>query len=278
MRSSFRILYGAALLSAVLAVPSLAQQAWRVTEHPVLRIGVMEGDPNYQLNHITGALRLSDGRIVIANDYQLRFYDANGRHLRTVGGRGDGPGEFRTLEITLGRGDTILAWDNLRFRLTRFDSQGNRSSIQTYEKPASPDGLGTERSKLLADGSVIMTFFRTSTSSAVSRGLNRTPMRFGRFDPESNRLVMLGGTYGGLRSQAFDLGGGRGATYVTQPFTPHVVHAASSDRFYITDGEAFPIEVYGFDGRRQTQYTSATRRPLPVTRAQHALFFPRAGG
>jgi hypothetical protein len=63
-----------------------------------------------RLGRIVGATRLSDGRVVVADQstLQLKFYDAAGRHLKAVGGRGQGPGEFRDF-YTIARltGDSI---------------------------------------------------------------------------------------------------------------------------------------------------------------------------
>src|SRR5688572_26968412 len=69
---------------------------WRVSEKPTLDIG---GGPtaDQQLGRIAGVTRLTDGRIVVADQstLQLKFFDASGRHLQSVGGNGQGPGEFK---------------------------------------------------------------------------------------------------------------------------------------------------------------------------------------
>jgi hypothetical protein len=69
---------------------------WRLSDEPTLSIGIQEGDPAYQLYRAFSGLRLPDGRIVIGNtgSHEVRFYDAQGRHLRSVGREGEGPGEY----------------------------------------------------------------------------------------------------------------------------------------------------------------------------------------
>jgi len=42
-------------------------ERWRLSDEPVLQIGAVDGDDAYLFSQITGALRLSDGRIVVAN-------------------------------------------------------------------------------------------------------------------------------------------------------------------------------------------------------------------
>ena len=82
---------------------------WRLSEKPILVIGGGTSADD-QLGRITGVTRLSDGRVVVADQstLQLRFYDASGHYLKSVGGKGQGPGEFRDFH-TIARlaGDSI---------------------------------------------------------------------------------------------------------------------------------------------------------------------------
>lgn len=72
------------------AAPSWrADQAWRLSDSPIL---TLDGGPTAEdkFGRIVGATRLSDGRVVVADEskLQLRFYDASGRHLLSVAGEG----------------------------------------------------------------------------------------------------------------------------------------------------------------------------------------------
>lgn len=73
------------------------------------------------LNRVIGALRLSDGRIVVADggDAVIRYFSSDGRLLATLGGEGDGPTEFRTLQA-IGRleGDTVWGHDFSHHRIS----------------------------------------------------------------------------------------------------------------------------------------------------------------
>jgi hypothetical protein len=93
---------------------------------PTLVIGA-EGGPNYELSRVRGAARLKDGRIVVADagSLTLRFYDASGRYLKSVGGKGGGPGEFEQMDSFWRLpGDTIVAGGMIRGDLSYFTGDG----------------------------------------------------------------------------------------------------------------------------------------------------------
>jgi hypothetical protein len=104
-----------------------ANPLWAVAPEPALEIGELEGEEAYQLSQVQGAVRLSDGRIVIANQgtQELRFFAATGAHLHSAGREGEGPGEFKGLgSLSVLPGDTLAAYDwNLR-RVSFFDPAG----------------------------------------------------------------------------------------------------------------------------------------------------------
>jgi hypothetical protein len=88
-------------------------ERWEFTE--VLRIGAVEGEPEYEFGRITGMAVLSDRRVVIADamSHNLRFFSADGIYEQTVGTQGQGPGEFGDgfLGILQGPGDTMVVRD-----------------------------------------------------------------------------------------------------------------------------------------------------------------------
>ena len=88
-----------------------AGDEWRIMEEPLLQIGVFEGPDEYLFADLVGVVRLSDGRIVVADrgSGDLRFYDSAGDFLFRAGSSGEGPGEFRRL-AWVGRlpGDSLV--------------------------------------------------------------------------------------------------------------------------------------------------------------------------
>ena len=91
-------------------------QSWRLSPEPAVDIGVLEGAPEYQLFRVGGALRLDDGRIVVANGGtgELRFYDEAGSYLSASGRKGEGPGEFkRPVGIAAARDGACRGFESL---------------------------------------------------------------------------------------------------------------------------------------------------------------------
>jgi hypothetical protein len=71
---------------------------WRLAEEPSVSIGDATGPADQQLFRVNYARSFPDGRIVVTvGGTEARIYDASGHHLMTIGGEGEGPGEFRFL-------------------------------------------------------------------------------------------------------------------------------------------------------------------------------------
>ncbi len=76
------------------ATPANELAVWTLAGQPGLQLGTVEGNSAEQFFRVSGAVRLSDGRIAVANagSQELRLFTPGGRHLRSVGGPGGGPG------------------------------------------------------------------------------------------------------------------------------------------------------------------------------------------
>ena len=85
---------------------------WQVGSEPLISIGTVEGEGDFQLHQVDDALKLRDGRIVVANggSYQLLVFDEAGRYLTSWGQRGEGPGDFGGSWGSNGLGPSQLFW------------------------------------------------------------------------------------------------------------------------------------------------------------------------
>lgn len=119
--------------AGVTIVENFGPPLWREGEEwalrETLRIGTVEGEPEYQFGQITNFIRMTDGRIVVSDGmaHRVRFYSPDGLHLRTVGKTGPGPKEFGEGALTIMRsyGDTVLVGDWANMQVHRLAPNGD---------------------------------------------------------------------------------------------------------------------------------------------------------
>ena len=220
--------------------------AWRLSNEPTLTIGIFDGPEEYLLFQARGARRLSNGNIVIANGgtHELRFYDPDGTHVRSVGREGDGPGEFRTMREPWPLGsDSIAIWDSRSARLSVFDVDGEFG--RSFQLDPIPDALRPSPLGILADNSLVVS--ATIRSEGPRRyGLWRDSVLYARYSLEGAHLATL------IRRQGQeyftqDLGGGRyGSTGLFYGLNPTTT--VFGDQWYYGPSERWEIEVYSAGG------------------------------
>ena len=80
----------------------------------VVRIGMLEGPPEYTFQAISGAMQLGNGNVFVVDGRagDMRVYSGRGEYLTTVGRRGGGPDDFRSSpQIRPFGEDRVIAWD-----------------------------------------------------------------------------------------------------------------------------------------------------------------------
>ncbi len=217
-------------------------EAWRVAAEPEVEIGVLEGEPAYQLDRVIDAVRLSDGRIVVANGGtgELRYYAADGRHLRTAGGEGGGPGEFRWLGRLLRLpGDTILAADWGSDRLSVMDPAGEYVASRSAPEPTAH----------LDDGTLLVARTVRSGQQTPEPGYERNPIALVRYSAAGealDTLAVLPGTESRVQMERSD---SRVTLFrLRVPFGREFHVAAAADRIYAGAGDVWEVRVYSPDG------------------------------
>lgn len=106
---------------------------WRFIEPPAAVIGGADERQEYALGAVAGAI-LHAGFIAVADRSarEVRLYDGAGRFVRSMGRRGSGPGEFRSLtSVWRLAGDTLLVWDAELQRATRLTTGGHLTATLT---------------------------------------------------------------------------------------------------------------------------------------------------
>lgn len=136
------------------------EPGWTISATPVVSIGGPDEREGYLLHQVIGTTRLADGRIVVADigSSELLFYDSLGVHLRTTGGRGEGPGEFqRIIQLQRLPGDTLLVL-SYRPGLTWLSPDGDYLRSERVEWPnvaSLPCRLAETNWHVFEDGSII---------------------------------------------------------------------------------------------------------------------------
>jgi hypothetical protein len=241
-----------------------AGAGWTLSPAPTVSIGVVEGNAHYQLDRVVGAMRMSDGRIVVADGgaNDLRFYDTTGKYLSTSGRKGGGPGEFEGL-IWIARipGDSILTFDWNNRRLSVFDAAGHfvRSPVRSQQLA----GLFPSIIGRFADGSLALRLGHAFGPGQEKGGTVSYPLPILHLDVSGTHVDTIGqfpGSYAYV--ELFD----HGLTVRTLPFGRSPVMAVYGSTLYYGSSDHYEIGAYTPAGtlRRSIRRTFEN---LPVTRS-----------
>lgn len=126
-------------------------QNWSAVEE--LRLGSVAGAEGTRFGQIAGLALDDSGRIHIL-DFQtqeVRIFGEDGSHERTIGGLGNGPGEFRRASgLSFGPDGNLVVWDPGAGRFTTFSRQGEvvattprttRGVVYPWRGGFTPDGV-----------------------------------------------------------------------------------------------------------------------------------------
>jgi hypothetical protein len=244
---------------------------WQVGSQPLLSIGSVAGDPDHELDQVTGAVGLPDGRIVVANAgrLELLFYDGHGNLLHRAGGRGGGPGEFRSLEWLARYGaDSILALDVRGHRVSYFDTDGNFARSVRLEPNARipfPRPVG-----FFADGSLLAIPGTFSLGGDPPVRVERTRDLLLRYESDGTSAILLG-SFPGHEQVIVPTGPHGGLERRRRPFGRATAFAAAGDRFYVADNDTYEIRVYSISGR-QIQSIRKVAAPLTLEESDIRAF------
>lgn len=220
-------------------------EGWRISEEPLLTIGVATGDEEYELYNVAATHRLSTGEIAVAcaGSYEVRFYDSAGTYIRSVGREGGGPEEYNLMWDMWRLGsDSLAVFD---YRNTRITVLGIRGELGRTYVPAHPPGrAGTFPMGPFSDGS----FLGRSHIVAVEpqmEGIHREDVLMVRWSPEGDLLD----------EQIFRPGWEQfyrpldGQMITAQPpFGRQFGLATSPSRWYYGSTDHFEIEEYSPNG------------------------------
>ena len=237
--------------------------AWTVEPAPSVDIGA-GGDDASGLHRVMAAARLANGHVLVASagTHDLRLFDGAGRHLRTIGRRGEGPGEFDELGWAGAvRGDSIGAWDSGAKRLSIFDARGTFARAVTFHQVG---GIFPQVHGSFADGSLVASSGVEPGEAFAAGGAWRDTAVFLRLGPDGASMDTLG-RFPGAEQFTVAPPGGRGTFLIeTLPFGRRTVVAVSGERFLVGTGDRYEVTAFDRSGKLR-EITRKAHQPLPVT-------------
>lgn len=238
---------------------------WRLSERPAVDIGVLDGDPHYQLFRVTGALRLSDGRLVVANSgtNELRYYDPSGAYMTSAGRRGGGPGEFGGLSwLGASAGDSVLAYDWPNRRISVFDADGRfaRGFVLRDLSHAPP---GHVHPAVLGAGLLLIGTQRFFREGPLTTGVYHDTIFHLVFDGEGV-LADTAGRHAG--AEFFVAALGEHIDLMPLPFGRSTHTAPWRDGFFFGTGASYEVAYYSLSGNllRSVRKTHTATQVTPA--------------
>lgn len=239
-----------------------AGQEWSVDTTPLMSIG--EGErPEKQFYRVVGVARLLDGRVVVADagSQKIRLFASDGRFLSSMGGPGEGPGEFTDLKhIAVLAGDSILAYNGVPPRVTIFGPDGTVARTTQVPYPVEQGYADLEAVGVLDDGRIVAYRSLDYLSIDFVDGLNREPLALRLLDPWTGRLDTLG-PVPGIERMLLRRGGGVRQTIL--PFGRFPDIAARDMLVYVAPNDDFAVHVLSPSGAVE-RIVRAAQRPRPI--------------
>ena len=223
--------------------PHRVPAAFTISDQPLFVVGQMEGEPQYLLSRVVGAMALSGGSTVVANGgtNELRFYDSKGKWQKSEGREGGGPGEYEYLRA-LGRcrAGGFVAFD-LHWQLNAYDLTGK---FQEKSALRAPDGISPYNLACDERGHIAILGWGHPTQ-AIPIG----------FYTARDRLVLASGDGTitkdfGQRLVSERIGTEHGS--MPHPAGRATLFAIQNDVLYVGSGERFELELYDLNGALHT--------------------------
>ena len=123
---------------AIVTNPSGGAVYATIAPEPVLSIGAIDGPAEVLFGRIASVAVGGAGSLIVADGQmgEIRIFDASGVHLQTIGGPGEGPGEFRGLAGAWPTAEgAVVAVDQRLDRITRFGPDGELLATATFQGP-----------------------------------------------------------------------------------------------------------------------------------------------
>lgn len=240
-------------------------EGWRIDSTPMVDLGGGEGENGTLFGDLSEALLLPDGSIVAGDrfDGTLRFFAADGTLERVVGSKGEGPGEYESLQRVRLAGDSILVFDSDLGRVSVLDDEGRfgRSFLVGADDSiglrAQPDGRWRDGRFLFSE--------RSGVSTGMPVGPVRETVTAFVFQPDGVGRSVVGRW---PAREIIVLNSDRSIYWLQDlPYARTTTIRTVADGFWVGTGDAPELDHYTPEGRltRRLRWNAA---PVPVEGAE----------
>lgn len=244
---------------------------WKLAASPSLVIGGLDGPDDSGLYRVRGAARLPDGRIAVANDgsLEIKLFGVDGAQLASLGGEGEGPGEFSSVTLTGLLGDTLVALDRRLRRVSLVHPDEGFVRSFTIAEPVADFPLG---GWFFESGSVLVEDLSLGADGGLEDGFGRRPARLKSCDLTGAFLSDFGELPG---SEEFTItrqgehGTAIGISSVPFGKSPQV--AVAGDLLFFGSQDSYEISVFDSGAALRTLVRLA-RSPVRVTDSDLAAY------
>ena len=254
------------LAMTVLSVAALqAPDEREDTLRPSISIGAAFGDPAEEFSRVRQVAVLGDSMILVASwgTHDLRLFSLSGRHLRTWGGEGSGPGEYGALDgLAVVDDSTTMAFDADQQRLDTWTTGG---VLKRSARVRGPFRSNVRFFGRFADGSILL---RATPVSERKKGLVERTAEYFRYRPDSGEAASMGRLPSGF---GWVVRSGNGSTGYPAPLRPEASVAVGGESWWFATGSGREIRKYSADGRVLGEITLRAE-PEPVTSAERQAF------
>jgi len=221
--------------------PSWAEGAgWRIEEEPVVGLTETGSGDMHLFSRVRDVLRTQSGHLAVADrgSQQIRIYDADGRFLRTLGGPGEGPGEFRSLWAVVETHDGALLGVDFALGASGAEFDLDAGLMSTFRVPGGATSL---RHPVPSDIVWGLEAGYSMEDEDLERGLQRHPATLVRMSEDRTSVHPVAQIPG---HELFFL-----SEVEVNPLMGRMTHVVPDGRGEVVVGLADGLEYSIFDGR-----------------------------
>jgi streptogramin lyase len=234
---------------------------------PVLRIGELDGAEEYTFGRVAGVTMAADGSLFVLDQQAraVRVFDAEGRHLRSFGRSGGGPGELaQPSGLALDPQGRLLVSDPRNSRVTVYAAEGD--VLDSW--PMGGGFFTSNQVRALRDGRVYVV---AAVSPMMGERMESAFVRVGPDGTPVDTIVRPAWDFEpALLTARMESGESRTISRTGVPFSPGVPWTIGPDGYPIGGvATRYAIEVHRPDGR--VVRVERAVAPVPVAAAERAF-------